>query len=128
MKQHNEHIEAEVRKTMQLLDQMEPIAVHHLFRARLMERIGREFGGEAAPSAGGFLRHLDLRLAFMTVLVIVNLGSAALSLQEGGNYAASAVRDTLETASDDYSSQEFAYYEQTTANMQEGLSVESKAP
>ncbi len=128
MKQHNEQIEAEVEKTMKLLDEMKPLEVHHFFRARLMERVEREFGPEAVASRRGFLHHLDLRMAFMAVLVIVNLGSAALSMQDSGNYTAPATAETLDSANDDYSTQEFAYYDQTATNALESVSPESKAP
>lgn len=113
MKKYDENIEARVVETMALLDEMPPLEVHHLFRVRLMERVEEEFG-EGARARGG--NHLDFRLAFMALLLVVNLGSALVSVFDGNRQVTGgAVSELLDSQNDDYSSQEFAYYEQTAA-------------
>lgn len=113
MKKHDDNIEARVVETMALLDEVQPLEVHHLFRVRLMERVEREFG-EGAGARGG--NHLDFRLAFMALLLVVNLGSALVSVFHGNRQVTGgAVSELLDSQSDDYGSQEFAYYEQTAA-------------
>jgi hypothetical protein len=115
MKKHNEEIEREIGKTIKLLDEMGPLEVHHLFRVRLMQRVEREFGEGSRPARGRMGSRLDFRLAFMLVLLVVNIGSACISVLDGDRQIASTVSELLEVQDDDYSSQEFAYYDQTSS-------------
>jgi hypothetical protein len=114
MKKCNENIEAKVVETMALLDEMAPLEVHHLFRVKLMQRVEREFGEEAVRANGRMSHRLDFRLAFMALLLVVNLGSALISVFDGNRPAGASVGEVFDNQSDDYSSQEFAYYDQTT--------------
>jgi hypothetical protein len=114
MKKRNEKIEARVNETMALLDEMAPLEVHHLFRVKLMQRVEREFGEGAGRANGRMSQRLDFRLAFMALLLVVNLGSALVSVFDGNRLAGVSVGEVLDNQSDDYSSQEFAYYDQTT--------------
>ena len=113
MKQSNEKIEREISDTMKLLDEMKPLEVHHLFRVRLMQRVEREFG-ESSKQASGFGRRIDLKFAFMVVLVIINLGSGVVSVLNNEKPSITGISELIDNLGDDYTSQEFAYYDQTT--------------
>jgi hypothetical protein len=113
MKQSHENIEREVAKTMQLLDELKPLEVHHQFRVRLMQRIDAEFGEGQKEVKSGFSRYLDIRFAFMALLVMINLGSALLSLQNNQTQLSAGISELIDSMSDDYTTQEFAYYDQT---------------
>ncbi len=108
MKNSNVNIASEVEKTMRLADEMAPLEVNPLFRVRLMQRIEQERGEKTLS--------LDLRLAFIALLVIINLGSTVLSLQTKKQQATTMSSEVLENQSDDYTNQEFAYYDQTNEN------------
>ncbi len=114
MKKHDEKIEAKVVEAMAFLDEMAPLEVHHLFRVKLMQRVEREFGEGLRRENGQMGSRLDFRLAFMALLLVVNLSSALVSLFDGKQPAAGSVSELLDNQGDDYSSQEFAYYDQTT--------------
>jgi hypothetical protein len=120
MKKHNEIIESEIGETMKLLDEMRPLEVHHLFRVRLMERVEREFGEGAGLAGDRMGNRLDFRLAFMVLLLVVNLGSAIVSLVDGNQQIASTVSELLDGQDDEYNSQEFAYYDQNSLTGAEG--------
>jgi len=112
MKQYHENIEAEVRQTMQLLDEVKPLEVHHLFREQLMRRIEEELEqGEMSKRSNG----LDYRLAFVALLFVINLASTLLAITPDENQPVATVGQLADNQSDDYSGQEFAYYDQTTS-------------
>lgn len=100
MKQHRSHIEEEVAKTLSLLDKPTSIEVTTFFRARLMERVTLE-GNSSLHGNHAF--HVDYRVAFMALLLFVNLASSLLLFkQENGttngstkNVAATLSIDTL---------------------------------
>ncbi|NTV05486.1 MAG: hypothetical protein HGA59_03140 [Chlorobiaceae bacterium] len=113
MTKRNENIEKKVSETMKLLDEMGRVEVNHLFRVRLMQRVEREFGEGAGRAHSRFGNRVDVRLAFMTLLLIINLGSALLSVFDSNRQTTTTLSELLDNQSDDYSSQEFAYYDQT---------------
>ncbi|MBV5302910.1 MAG: hypothetical protein JZU70_01715 [Chlorobium sp.] len=112
MKKYNENIAAEVRRTMQLLDEVKPLEVHHLFRVRLMRRIEDEL--ERRVKGRGNTRS-EYKLAFLVMLLVVNLASALLLVKPDKDQAMVEAGQLAESQSDDYSSQEFAYYDRTTS-------------
>lgn len=126
MKQRKEDIEKEVGRTMMLLEKMESLEVHHLFRARLMQRIEREYGGELNTVKSRISRSLDFRLAFVILLIIINFGSAMISLRQNDSRASAGISEMIDNLSDDYSSTEFAYYDQTASSPAE--TMENQAP
>lgn len=128
MKKCNEQIEAEVTRSMKLLDEMETVKVSNLFRVRLMQRIEREYKERAGGERRHFGNRLDFRLAVMATLLIVNLGSALLSLSGGGQKATTTISELLDNQSDDYSSQDFAYYDQTTLSSAETTGIDNRTP
>ncbi|MEI7824171.1 MAG: hypothetical protein WCI01_02655 [Chlorobiaceae bacterium] len=109
MKKHDENIEREVSKTMTLLDEMKPLELHHQFRVRLMQRVEREC---TKGIKSGLRGRVDFRLAFMGVLLVVNVGSAFLSVTSDGRQATATISELLDNQSYDYTSQDFAYYDQ----------------
>ena len=112
MKQYNENIKAEVSKAIQLLDEVKPLEVHQLFRVRLMRRIEEELEqGETNKLSN----RLDYRLAFVALLFVINLASTLLVMKPDENQPVATVGQIADNQSDDYSSQEFAYYDQTTS-------------
>lgn len=128
MKKCNEQIETEVSKTMKLLDETETLTVHHLFRARLMQRLEQESEKGSERKNSHFGTRLDFRLAFMAMLFIINLGSALLSLSNGGQPATTTLSELLDSQSDDYASQDFAYYDQTTPVSAETTGTDKRTP
>jgi hypothetical protein len=109
MKTDDENREREVSKTMKLLDEMAPLEFHHQFRVRMMQRVDREFG-EGRKSYFGF--RVDFRLAVVGVLLFVNVGSAALTIFDGGWQPATAtISELLDNQSLDCATQDFAYYD-----------------
>ncbi len=110
MKIHDENIEREVSKTMMLLDEISPLEIHHQFRVRLMQRVEQEF---TAERKSGLVGRVDFRLAFMVLLVMVNVGSAFLSITSGGGQTTATISELIDNQSYDYTSQDFAYYDQT---------------
>ncbi len=116
MKQRDREIEAKVEKTMKLLDEVKPLEVNHFFRARLMQRVEEECADTSRVAGRGLAKKLDLRLAFMALLLIVNLSSAVVSLVNDEQQSTTGVSEVAANLSSDYSSEEFAYYDQTGVN------------
>lgn len=128
MKQRNNNIEAQVTRTMKQLDEMKPLEVNHFFRARLMQRVEREFGPGSKHSNSAAENRFALRLAFFTLLIIVNFGAAVVSIQQNNPKPTSGISEMLDKLSDEYSSHEFAYYDQASANAAETGTTENQAP
>ena len=116
MKQCDKDIEAKVKKSMALLDELKPLEVNHLFRVRLMQRVERECGDQSRVAGQGFAKSLDVRLAFMTLLVIINLSSATVLLLNDAQQSTTGVSEVAANLTSDYSGEEFAYYDQTDVN------------
>lgn len=113
MKHNRVNIECEVGKTMQLLDELKPLEVHHHFRVRLMQRVDREFGEGSEKGRNGFSRYFDVRLALMALLLVINLSTALLSIKSNNTQFSAGISELLDNMGDDYTTQEFAYYDQT---------------
>jgi len=99
--------DAEVMKTLKILDDMPRIEVHHLFRARLLQRI--ETGESRRAIAGGF----NPRLAFFSLLLAINIGMGMLMITHRDPQSVTAHGGaTAESYSDDYGGPALSYYEQ----------------
>ncbi|TCD48872.1 hypothetical protein [Chlorobium sp. N1] len=108
---HNDmHAREEARKTMEILERMGGIEAHHLFRARLNERIERD-SATGALGRTGAPRAANYRLAFMLLLILINLGSALVVLIQNAGDSTPAISEMLSSFGDDYSSSTFAYYQ-----------------
>jgi len=116
MKPCHENIEAEVTETMGLLDQVEHLEVHHLFRVRLMQRVEEEL---VQRGRGRVSTRLDVGLAFIVLLLLINLASALLVIKPEESQSAATVGQLADNQSDDYSSHEFAYYDQAASYVPE---------
>lgn len=112
MKLKHEKIEEEVRSTLKLLNEMGPFEAHHLFRAKLMRRIETDL---KQNNGGALLGRPDFRLACMIMLLLFNLASAFVSMQQESSQSMTTAGQLAGTQSDYYSAQEFAYYDQTTS-------------
>jgi len=112
MNKRNETVESEVSKTMQLLDAMVPLKADHRFRVRLMQRIDEEFG--QTNRTKNFSIHLDYRLAIMTLLLMLNVAST-LFIKPDEELKVNVADQVVESQGDEYSTQEFAYYDQTAS-------------
>ena len=130
MKERNNNIEAQVAKTMKLLDEMKPLEVNHFFRARLMQRIEREFGLEAKQTHAVAGNRFVFRLAFFALLIVINLGATVLSVQQNKRWttSVSGISEMLDKLSDDYTSHEFAYYDQSSTYTSETVSTGIQTP
>lgn len=107
MNRSKEQRDAEVRKTMAILDNMPEVEPHHLFRARLLERIDATQRSRAV--APGF----SPRLAFFSLLLAVNVGMGVLMFTDRDTSTIPARSgDTAEAVSDEYGSPALSYYEQ----------------
>jgi hypothetical protein len=115
MKQQHENIEREIDKTLRQLDEMKPLEVHHNFRVRLTERIDAEYADGSKKLISGFSKYLDARLAFMMLLLVINFGAALLSVQNNESQLLSTGKNEqlADNSGDDYTSQQYAYYDQT---------------
>ena len=128
MKQYEKNIEAEVAKTMKLLDELEPLEVHHLFRVKVMQRVERTCSQKSRRIKNLSGRMADFRFAFMALLVIVNVGSTMLSLKNSKTLSKNEISELYDASGDDYSTQEFAYYDQTGADAAATSNNESLTP
>ncbi|MCG8342358.1 MAG: hypothetical protein MI684_05920 [Chlorobiales bacterium] len=107
MMTNNDRIETEVRKTMEVLDNLPRLQAHYLFGARVMERISHETltGPQETVSA---MR--GVKLGLMVFLLIVNIGSALVLMLSNGTEQTFSKQDTIESLTNEYSSPALSYY------------------
>ncbi|NTV02494.1 MAG: hypothetical protein HGB04_06870 [Chlorobiaceae bacterium] len=122
MKISKEQLDTEVMKTLGILDNMPKVQPHHLFRARLLERIDAAAGSR--PAAVGF----NPRLAFFGLLLSVNIGMGVLMFTRQDS-ATTAARsgDTAEAVGEEYGSPALSYYEQAPVPDQQDGEPDPKA-
>lgn len=108
------HSTEEARKTLALLETMRAPEAHHLFRARLMQRIEEE-AARGGFGRSGAMASMNYRLAFMLLLIVINLGSALLVLLSQGTESTPSIGEMISSFGDDYSSSTFAYYQEPAA-------------
>ncbi|NTU68688.1 MAG: hypothetical protein HGB02_07400 [Chlorobiaceae bacterium] len=107
MNRRKEEVDAQVMKTMRILDNMQRVEPHHLFRARLLERIDTEKRSRVVT--GGF----NPRLAFFGLLLTVNVGMGVLMFtRQDGSTTTAHSGDTAEAANEEYGSPALSYYDQ----------------
>lgn len=99
--------EAEALKTMNILDEMPVIEAHHLFRARLLQRIESEGQSRSVPA--GF----NPRLAFFSLLLAVNVAMGMIMfLHNEPQSALNRSGAVAEAYSEDYGGPALSYYDQ----------------
>jgi len=103
MKHNIDTKEEEVRKIMQLLDEMQPLKVSPLFR---VEAVSNNRRSETFHS-------FNPRLAFAALLVVINISSAMLFFSSTEQQAKETASNATETVNDDYTSPALAYYTET---------------
>ncbi|MCF8382561.1 MAG: hypothetical protein K9G39_03045 [Chlorobium sp.] len=123
MKRPDEHIEAEIRRTLDLLDDLPVLHASPLFRVHLMQRIeasqSKGFGYGAFRQAEGF----RIKFAVAALLLVVNISSALLFFSSPEPLSMADAGETIEQLSDDYSGEVLAYYvetDDTSSNRQNG--------
>jgi hypothetical protein len=110
MNRSTEQRDAEVLKTLNILDDMPSLRPHHLFRAHLLQHIETlpYSGREARAISSGF----NPRLAFMAVLLVINIASAGvLFMPHNPEPAGNLVSEVSEPSIDDYASPALSYYD-----------------
>ncbi|MBO8091931.1 MAG: hypothetical protein J7D60_01295 [Prosthecochloris sp.] len=108
MKQHNrDSAEQDVRTTLGLLDSLDHIEPHHLFRARVMKRIDEE---NSSLHRLPFNARHGVKMALMALLLAVNAGSAFLVMQSTGENRAVDKDEVIASLSSEYSSPALSYY------------------
>ena len=107
MKKGNEHIEAEVVKTMAIVERGESLNVSHHFRTKLMQRIEQETMQRTATPYDGW--QVKYKLAALLLLFALNAGSSWLLLRE---QPATSVTAILQQSNNDVLP-EVAYNDQT---------------
>jgi hypothetical protein len=113
MEKRYDNIEAEVAKTLRILDEMKPVEINHFFRVRLMQRIEQESAQGLRKFNNGGYRRLDLRLAFMALLIIINIASALIAVTHNNTQIKSGISEVMDNQGYDYARSTFAYYDQT---------------
>lgn len=86
MKNKKKQIEGEVKKTLELLDQIEEIKPNPYFYTRLQARLKKQEAERKGKTAGIFSWE-KLRPAFLTVVVVINIISGILFIQENNSSA-----------------------------------------
>ncbi len=115
MNRSTEQRDAEVVKTLKILDDMPRLEVHHLFRAHLLQRIDsmESRNSFASSLAGGF----NPRLAFFGLLLILNIGSGMLLFVHGTPQSTiNSSGGLAEAFNEDYGGPALSYYDQTSAD------------
>ena len=116
MNRTTEQRNAEVAKTLDMLDKVPKVEVNHLFRARLLQRIDAMENGKTA-GATLFGGTFSPKLAFMTLLLVLNVASAALLfLHEAPRQNSGAATAVAENPSADYGGPALAYYDDQPAS------------
>lgn len=108
MNRSMEQRDAEVKKTLNILDEMPRIETHHLFRAHLLQRIEAESRNRHV--AGAF----NPRLAFFSLLLAINIAMGMLMFMHHEPQTAMNRNGAFaESYTEDYGSPALSYYDQT---------------
>jgi hypothetical protein len=115
MNRNSEQKKAEVAKTLEMIDRMPEVEVSHLFRVRLMQRIGSMEGRRSSVlSIGGGV--FNPRVAFLALLMILNVASAGfLFLHESPRQTGALAGGISETFSEEYGGPALSYYDEQSA-------------
>jgi hypothetical protein len=82
MNNKKKQIEEEVKKTLDLLDQVEEIEPNPYFYTRLQGRL-RNQEAEQRSALFHIFRAKNLRLAFLAIVIVINIVSGIVFLQNG---------------------------------------------
>ncbi|TNJ36652.1 hypothetical protein [Prosthecochloris vibrioformis] len=109
-------IEQEAAKTLAMLDSLPSLEAHHLFRARVLERLAEEAECPASPA---FMNSYVVKMALMILLLAVNIVTAILIMQPAEEESMLSKSEMLEIISDDYGSPAISYYLQDSRQEEE---------
>jgi hypothetical protein len=115
MNRTTEQRNAEVTKTLEMLDKMPRIEVNHHFRARLLQRIDAM---EVRKSTGAVVLGgaFSPKLALMTLLLVLNIASAVMLYMHQSPQLAGASGAVAESMSEDYGGgPALSYYDDQSA-------------
>lgn len=114
MNTSTERRDEEVMRTLAILDDMPAVKAHHLFRAKLLQRIEeQEAASLRSRSAGARLQPVP---ALLALLVIMNIASATMLFFHGSTPAdsGSLYGDSTGWQGDDYAGPTLSYYDAET--------------
>lgn len=114
MNRSTEQRNAEVTKTLGVLDQMPRVEVNHQFRARLMQRVDA-MEVKKSPGITVFGGAFTPKLAFMALLLVLNVASAIMLYQHETPQASGASGTIAESISEDYGGPALSYYDDQSA-------------
>ncbi|NTV68140.1 MAG: hypothetical protein HGB06_10800 [Chlorobaculum sp.] len=114
MNRSNEQRNAEVGKTLEMLDKMPKIEVNHHFRARLMQRIDA-LEVKQSTGAAVFGGAFSPKLAFMTLLLVLNVASAVMMYMHQSPQSAGSSAAVAESLNEDYGGPALSYYDDQSA-------------
>lgn len=109
-----EQIEAEVSKTLELLDRIPQVEASARFRAQLMQRID----SMEPASRGGITANAAFspKVAFLTLLLMLNIASGMLLFMNEAPQPATSSSSTLaDSFSEGYGSPALSYYDDQSA-------------
>ncbi|NTW54099.1 MAG: hypothetical protein HGB15_04940 [Chlorobaculum sp.] len=114
MNRTNEQRNAEVTKTLEMLDKMPKIEVNHHFRARLLQRIDAM---EVKQSSGAivFGGAFSPKLALMTLLLVLNIASAVMMYMHQTPQLTGSSGAVAESMNEDYGGPALSYYDDQSA-------------
>ncbi|UZJ41016.1 hypothetical protein OO006_11760 [Prosthecochloris sp. SCSIO W1101] len=101
------HIDTQVQKTIEALDNLPQLKAHYLFRTKVMERISQEaltHPQQANPAMQ------SVKFALMAFLLIINIGSALVLMLSNDTEQTLSKQDTLESLTNEYSNPALSYY------------------
>jgi len=115
MNRNSEQQNAEITKTLGMLDRMPEVEVNHLFRVRLLQQIeSMEASRTSVLNISGYL--FNPRVAFLALLMILNVASAGfLFLHESSRQTGTLTAGISETFSEDYGGPALSYYDEQSA-------------
>jgi len=114
MNRSTEQRNEEVTKTLGMLDQMPRVEVNHLFRVRLMQRIDTMEIGKTSKTAV-FGVTFNPRLAFMALLLVLNIASALMLYMHQVPQTTGAAGAIADSFSEAYGGPALSYYDDQSA-------------
>jgi hypothetical protein len=115
MNRNSEKQQAEIAKTLGMLDRMPEVQVNHLFRVRLLQRIeSMEVSRKSVLTRRDGI--FNPRVAFLALLMVFNVASAGfLFLHESPQQSGTLMGGISETFSEDYGGPALSYYDEQSA-------------
>lgn len=114
MNRHAEHCNAEIARTLEVLDALPNIDAGPRFRTRLMQRI--ESAETHTQGNGTVTVAFNPRIAIFALLLLLNLASAMLLFMHTGTATRSGASNSMaESFGEDYGGAALSYYDDRSA-------------